>query len=292
MRDSWFQLALRSRAILRPARVRLPQNHVGDFRPRRHTLQLPGDLVVKILRHVFRRGIHALKGLQIVHELMIQPPQHLANNSLHLHKVHQQADRIELRPFHRNAYAVIMPVGILAFAFVAPQGVPCRERLFHADLKHFAPVVVPPVSEESWFCCFRRGLPSSPLSHLRSHPKTGPRPPIPASPGSAAATQEKSYHRASAEFACPAAPARRGRFSFESAARTPASAKAPLAEPEIPQRRCAHPPAMPPRATPQWGRWALQTAAGPQLRRTTALPERQRPARSWPCQTVLPRPCF
>jgi hypothetical protein len=49
------------------------------------------------------------------------PPNHL----LELREVHQQPDRIELRPFQRHAHAVIVTVHILALAPVTPQGVPC-----------------------------------------------------------------------------------------------------------------------------------------------------------------------
>src|SRR6202008_1807237 len=49
------------------------------------------------------------------------------------------SDGVELRPFERHAHAIIVAVHALALAAVAAQGVPCRKRLFHADLKHFSP---------------------------------------------------------------------------------------------------------------------------------------------------------
>src|ERR1700745_2963835 len=71
---------LTSRPVLRPARVRLPQHHLGHLRARPHAPPVPANLFVKILGQVFRRRIHALEGLKVVHELVIQPPHDFANN--------------------------------------------------------------------------------------------------------------------------------------------------------------------------------------------------------------------
>ena len=70
---------------------------------------------------------------------MVEPPHHFANDLFHLHEVHKQANRVELRPFHGHAHPVIVTMRILALAFVAAQGMPGGKRLFHAHLKHFAP---------------------------------------------------------------------------------------------------------------------------------------------------------
>src|SRR5882762_2686689 len=127
------------RPVLRSARIRFPQNHVRNPRPRRQILQLPRDLIVEILRHVFRRRIHGLEGFQIVHELVVEPAHDLADHLLKPCEVHQKPDRIELRPFERHAHAIIVAVHVLALAPVSAQGMPCRKGLFYANLKHVSP---------------------------------------------------------------------------------------------------------------------------------------------------------
>src|SRR5258708_16912409 len=94
---------LRPGPVLRPAGIRLPQDDVRNLCSRRQTLQLPRDFVVKIFRNVFRRRIHGLKGLKIVHELVVEPGHDLANNLLELREVHQYPHRIERWSFEPYA---------------------------------------------------------------------------------------------------------------------------------------------------------------------------------------------
>jgi len=61
--------------------VCLPDDNVGHPRAARQSLQLAGDLIVKILRHIFRRGIHGCERLQIIDELMIQPVDDIADDA-------------------------------------------------------------------------------------------------------------------------------------------------------------------------------------------------------------------
>ncbi len=58
---------------------------------------------------------------------------------LQMCEIYQQPDRIELWPFERHAHAVIMPVRVLAFAFVSAQRMARGKSLFNADLKHISP---------------------------------------------------------------------------------------------------------------------------------------------------------
>src|SRR5216684_3030753 len=153
------------RPVLRPARIRFPQNHVRNPRPRRQILQLPRDLVVEILRHVFRRRIHGLEGFEIVHELVVEPAHDLADQLFEPCEVHQEPDRIELRSFERHAHAIIVAVHVLALASVPAQGMSCRKGFFYADLKHCSPKWrYPRVADlpRSWL--FRRDLPNWPRS--------------------------------------------------------------------------------------------------------------------------------
>ena len=104
---------------MRPAGIRFPQNDVGNPCARRQILHLPGDLIVKILRHVFRRRIHALERFEIVHELVVEPSHYFADHLLELREVHQETDRIELRSLKRHAHAIIVAMHVLAFALVS-----------------------------------------------------------------------------------------------------------------------------------------------------------------------------
>jgi hypothetical protein len=125
-----------SRPVLRPASIRLPQNHIRDPRSRRQILQSARHLIIKILRHIFRRGIHRLKGLQIVHKLVVQPPHNLPHNRFQSRKIHQQPNRIQLRPLERHPHAIVVPMHVLALPLVSAKRMPRRKCLFHADLKH------------------------------------------------------------------------------------------------------------------------------------------------------------
>jgi len=58
---------------------------------------------------------------------------------LQLPKIAEQADGIEFRAFQRDAHAVVVPVDILALAFVAAQGVARGEGFVHCDFKHGNP---------------------------------------------------------------------------------------------------------------------------------------------------------
>ena len=58
------------------------------------------------------------------------------NHLLELGEVDEQADRIELRPFDRNAHAIVVPVHVFAFAAITAQRVTRRKCLFDANLKH------------------------------------------------------------------------------------------------------------------------------------------------------------
>src|SRR5260370_38118013 len=94
--------------VLRPAGVRFPQDDVRNSRARRQPLQLPRDLIVKILRHVFRRRIHGLESFEIVHELGLEPAHDLANGLLELCESSQESGRIEMWPFERRTTSYIM----------------------------------------------------------------------------------------------------------------------------------------------------------------------------------------
>src|SRR5260370_15146114 len=125
--------------VLRPAGVRFPQDDVRNSRARRQRLHLPRALILKILRHVFRRRIHGLERFEIVHELVVEPAHDLANRLLELCEIHQESGRVELWPFERHTHAIIMAMHVLTLAAVTAQGVPRRKSLFYADLKHFSP---------------------------------------------------------------------------------------------------------------------------------------------------------
>src|SRR6267143_30052 len=132
--------------VLRAARIRLPQNHVRYPCSRRQPLHVPRDLIIKILRHVFRRWIHRLERFEIVHELMIEPAHDLPDHLLELREVHQKPDRIELRPFQRHAHPIIVAMDVIALAPVPTKGVHCQKSLFHPDLKHFSPKLRHPLA--------------------------------------------------------------------------------------------------------------------------------------------------
>jgi len=77
--------------------VCLPDDNVGHRAPPGNP-SVAGDLIVKILRHIFRRGIHGCERLQIIDELMIQPVDDIADDALEFGEIDEQADGIELRP--------------------------------------------------------------------------------------------------------------------------------------------------------------------------------------------------
>src|SRR5258708_35196412 len=245
-----FQSALGPGPVLRPACIRFPQNDVRNARALRQTLQLPRHLIVKILRHIFRRRIHGLEGFEVVHGLMVEPADDLANHMLELREVHQKPDRIELRPFEGHAHAIIMSVHVLALASVSAQGMSCRKGLFYADLKHVSPKLRCTLAAD--LQPFRKDLPNGPPA-ARSHPwhqETGRHRPARASSRIVAATPGKFYHRACAGGGDPAARARPGRASFESNAQILASTQAPPAAPEISPTGCAPLPVKPPPPPP------------------------------------------
>src|SRR5260370_1629468 len=191
--------------VLRPACIRFPQNDVRHARTRRQLLQLPRDLIVKIFCHVFRRRVDGLERFEIVHELMVEPPHDLADHLLEPREVHQEPDRIQLRPFERHAHAIIVSVHILALASVSAQGVTCRKSLFYADLKHCSPKWRDPLAADlpgSW--PFRRGLPTGPPTAFAylSRRETGRHRPVPASFPILAGPPRKLSHTS-----CPPAPA-------------------------------------------------------------------------------------
>src|SRR5216683_4238413 len=175
-----FQSALGPGPVLRPACIRFPQNDVRNARALRQTLQLPRHLIVKILRHIFRRRIHGLEGFEVVHELMVEPADDLANHMLELREVHQKPGRVELRPFKGHANAIIMTMHVLALASVAAQGMSCRKGLFYADLKHVSPKSRYTLAADLQL--FRRDLPNGlPAARNRpSHQETGRHRPVPA----------------------------------------------------------------------------------------------------------------
>src|ERR1700675_2884940 len=251
--------------VLRPPRIRFPQNNVRDARPRRQILQLPRDLIVKILCPVFRRRIHGFEGFEIVYKLVVEPAHDLADHLLEPCEVHQKPDRIQLRPFERHAHAIVVSVHVLALASVTAQGMSCRKSLFYADLKHGSPKWRYPLAADlpgSW--PFRRDLPTGPPAACArlSRRETGPHRRVRASLRIVAATPRKFYHRACAGGAYPAARARHGPSLFESSAQILASAPAPPAALEIPQTGCDRLPEVRALAPPRSGRSAPQTAAG------------------------------
>src|SRR6266852_4050344 len=71
-----------------------------------------------------------------------------------MREIDQQSDVIQLRPLQRDLHPVIMPVGILALALVAAQGVTRRKRIFNTYLKHSL-LSLPLLP---WGRCFQAGL--------------------------------------------------------------------------------------------------------------------------------------
>src|SRR5439155_7876552 len=130
---------LRSRPVLCPAGIRLPQYDVRNPRSRRQIFQLPRDLIVKIFRHVFRRRIDGLEMLEIVHELVVELAHDLADHRLELREVNQKSGGMKFRAFQRHAHAIIVAVHVLALPPITSQGMPRRKSLFYADLKHVSP---------------------------------------------------------------------------------------------------------------------------------------------------------
>src|SRR2546422_11024117 len=100
---------------------------------------LPSRLFIEISRQIFRRWIDPLERFKIVQKLMIESADDLANRMFQVREVAKQADPIQLRPFHGDPHAIIVPMRILTLALVAPQGMPGGKRLFHADLEHGSP---------------------------------------------------------------------------------------------------------------------------------------------------------
>src|SRR5580700_8274032 len=131
-----MRFLLSPRAVLRAGGICFPHNRIGHSGSGGQTRQLPGHLIVKILCHIFRRGIHGAERLKIVYELEVQPPDNVAQHALELGKIAKQTDRIKLWPRKRNAHPVVMAMNILALATVTPQRVSRRKSLFHTDLKH------------------------------------------------------------------------------------------------------------------------------------------------------------
>src|SRR5712692_2744006 len=263
----------RLRPVQRASCICLPHHDVRNPRPRRQRFHLPGHFLIKIFRQVLRRRIHRPKRLQIIHKLVIQPADNLSNHPLQFRKVAQQPNRIELRPFHRHAHTIIVPVHVLALPAIAAQRMSRRKCLLHANLKH-----------NLFLLCDLCGQLSVSsvliLFLLIFSPKIGPRPSTPASSRTPAETPKKSYHTPSAESGCPKAPAPRDLSCSGSAAQIPASAPAPLAAPETPPTHFAHLPAARALVPPQSDRSAPQTASGPRSRRKAAPQEHPRPARS------------
>src|SRR5882724_2112752 len=70
---------------------------------------------------------------------MIQPRDNSPQSMLHVRKVHQQPNPIQLRPFNRNLHAIVVPMHVLALSLVSAQRVPRRKRLFHTYSKHNSP---------------------------------------------------------------------------------------------------------------------------------------------------------
>ena len=89
---------------------------------------------------------------------MIQPPQDLANNLLHLHEVHQQTNRIELRTLHGHTHPIVMSMRVFALALVAAQGMPGGKRFFYANLKHVSPGLLCPLSRIFFLGTLQAGL--------------------------------------------------------------------------------------------------------------------------------------
>src|SRR5260221_5497647 len=128
-----------SRPIDRVRRVRFPNHRLDQPRSRRHFLQSRRHLLEKILRHIFRRRIHGLERFQIVLKLVIDLRYDSAQRMLHVRKIHQQPDSVELRPFDRHLHAIIMPMHVLALPLIPAQRVARRKRLFHTYSKHYFP---------------------------------------------------------------------------------------------------------------------------------------------------------
>src|SRR6266851_1327087 len=279
----------RPRPVQRASRICLPHHNIRNPRPRRQRFHLPGHYLIKVLRQILRRRIHRPKRLQIIHKLVIQPADNFPNHPLQFREVAQQPNRIQPRPFHRNAHPVIVPVHVLALPAISAQRMSRRKCLLHANLKHnlflLRDLRLPWASKGALI-----SVPSV-LIFILSSPKIEPHPSTPASSRTPAETPKKSYHTPSAESGCPKAPAPRDPSLPGSAAQIPASAPAPLAAPETPRTHFARPPAAPAPVPPRSDRSAPQTAAGPQSRKKVAPPAHPRPARSSRSRTA-PLPAY
>ena len=98
--------------------------------------ELTGNFIVKILCHIFSRGIDGGERLEIVDELMVETLDDAAQHLFEMGEVDQQADIVELWAFERDLNTVIVTMDVFALALVAAKGVPGGKCLFYADLKH------------------------------------------------------------------------------------------------------------------------------------------------------------
>src|SRR5580704_3290500 len=132
----FMSLPLTTRTVSGTGRIGFPYHGMSDVGAGRQAGELTGNFIVKILGHIFSRGIHGVEWLEIVDELVVQTLDDAAQHLLKLSEVDQQADIVELRPFECDLNAVIVAVDVLALALVAAKGVPGGKCLFYADLKH------------------------------------------------------------------------------------------------------------------------------------------------------------
>src|SRR5580692_300884 len=134
--ERFMSLPLTARTVPGTGRIGFPYHGMSDVGAGREAGELTGNFIVKILGHIFSRGIDGGEWLEIVNELMVESLDDATQHLLELSEVDQQADIVELRPFERDLNTVIVAVDVLALALVAAKGVPGGKCFFYADLKH------------------------------------------------------------------------------------------------------------------------------------------------------------
>src|SRR3984957_11344684 len=131
------------RAIRRRRHIRLPDSDAGNFRTIRRLMKLLGGLIVNVARDIFSGRIQHVERRKLVQIFMVQRPDHRLDYLLQMHEIVEQADGIDLLARQRHAHFVIVPVEVLAFAFIAAQIVRSGECFIHTDLVHAYPSAAP-----------------------------------------------------------------------------------------------------------------------------------------------------
>src|SRR5580700_8745001 len=134
--ERFMSLPLTARTVSGTGRIGFPDHGMSDMSAGRQADELTGNFIVKILCHIFSRGIDGGERLEIVDELMVETLDDAAQHLFEMGEVDQQADIVELWAFERDLNTVIVTMDVFALALVAAKGVPGGKCLFYADLKH------------------------------------------------------------------------------------------------------------------------------------------------------------